>query len=120
MSFLQWLVVDAIEAASDTVLALSAAGFVWTLTHGLRSVIVGTYLRSSSWISARRILGKPLSGRYHRHRTAPGNHRRWKLRPQIAYVASNDATGSQSVPLSASARWVPELESENERRKSLN
>lgn len=31
MSFLQWLVVDAIEAASDTVLALSAAGFVWTL-----------------------------------------------------------------------------------------
>jgi hypothetical protein len=58
MSFLQWLVVDAIEAASDTVLALSAAGFVWTLTHGLRSVIVGTYLRSSSWISARRILGQ--------------------------------------------------------------
>lgn len=39
MSFLQWLIVDAIEAASDTVLALSAAGFVWTLTHGLRSLL---------------------------------------------------------------------------------
>ncbi|MGB6078804.1 MAG: hypothetical protein WBF99_05025 [Xanthobacteraceae bacterium] len=34
MSFLQWLVVDAIEAASDTVLALSAAGFVWTSRMG--------------------------------------------------------------------------------------
>lgn len=39
MSFLQWLIADTTDAMSDAVLALSAGGLAWTVTHGLRALL---------------------------------------------------------------------------------
>lgn len=38
MSFLQWLLADAIDGMSDAALALSARCIVWTVTETLRSL----------------------------------------------------------------------------------
>lgn len=38
MSFLQWLIADAIDGMSDAALALSAGCIVWTATDTLRSL----------------------------------------------------------------------------------
>jgi hypothetical protein len=39
MSFVQWLIADALDGVSDAALALCAGGIAWTITDALRSLL---------------------------------------------------------------------------------
>jgi hypothetical protein len=39
MTFLEWLIADALDGMSDAVLALSAGSIVWTVADVLRSLL---------------------------------------------------------------------------------